>query len=83
MDQDLKYFMDDNKKQRKSQSCALCGSEQNLELHRINLPKIENRKTPKGDYNRNTITLCRECHRSTDGVHGSKNKYKNINLGKL
>ena len=83
LDQGLKYFMDDNKKQRKSQFCALCGSDQNLELHRINPPKIENRKTSKGDYNRKTITLCQECHRSTDGIHGSKNKYKNINLGKL
>ena len=83
LDKDLKYFIDDNKRQRKAQNCALCGSDQNLELHRINPPKIETRKTSKGDYNRKTITLCQECHRSTDGIHGSQNKYKNINLGKL
>jgi len=83
LNQDLNYFIDDNKKQRKSQFCALCGSDQNLELHRINPPKIEKRKTPKRDYNRKTITLCQNCHRSTDGIHGSKNKYKDLNLGKL
>lgn len=80
---ELTYFIDENKQNRKAQNCALCGSDQNLELHRINPPKIEKRETPKGDYNRKTITLCQECHRSTDGIHGSQNKYKDINLGKL
>jgi group II intron reverse transcriptase/maturase len=83
LNKDLKYFIDDSERQRKSQFCALCGSDQNLEIHRINPPKIEMRKTPKGDYNRKIITLCQECHRSIDGIHGSQNKYKNINLGKL
>jgi group II intron reverse transcriptase/maturase len=83
LEKELKYFIDDNKRNRKAQFCALCGSDQNLELHRINPPRIETRKTPKGDYNRKTITLCQECHRSTDGIHGSQNKYKNLSLGKL
>jgi hypothetical protein len=83
LEKELKYFIDDNKRNRKAQNCALCGSDQNLEIHRITPPKIQKRKTPKGDYNRKTITLCRECHRSTDGIHGSQNKYKDINLGKL
>jgi hypothetical protein len=83
LEKELNYFIDENKRNRKAQFCALCGSDQNLELHRINSPKIEKRETPKGDYNRKTITLCQECHRSTDGIHGSQNKYKDINLGKL
>ena len=66
----LNYFIDDSKRQRKSQSCDLCGSDQNLELHRTNPPQIEKRKTPKGDYNRKTVTLCQECHRSASGIHG-------------
>ena len=70
LNQGLNYFIDDSKRQRKSQSCALCGSDQNLELHRINPPKIEKGKTPKGNYNRKTITLCQECHRSASGIHG-------------
>ena len=83
LEKELKYFIDENKKNRKAQNCALCGSDQNLELHRINPPKIEKRETPKGDYNCKIITLCQECHRSTDGIHGSQNKSKDINLGKL
>ena len=83
LEKELKYFIDENKKNRKAQFCVLCGSDQNLELHRINPFKTEKRETPKGDYNRKTITLCQECHRSTDGIHGSQNKYKDINLGKL
>ena len=71
LEKELKYFIDENKRNRKAQFCALCNSDQNLELHRINPPKIENRKIPKGDYNRKTITLCQECHRSTDGIYGS------------
>lgn len=63
---------------------SLCGSVDQLELHKINPLKIENRKTFKGDYNRTTITLCRECHKSTDESSiGRKNKYKDIYLGKL
>lgn len=81
--QDIKFVIDDNKRKRKAQSCALCGAKENLELHRINPPKISSRKTPKGDYNRKTITLCVTCHRSTHGIHGSQNKFKNIDLGKL
>ena len=83
LEKELKYFIDENKRNRKARNCALCGSDQNLELHRINPPKIEKRETLKGDYNRKTITLCQECHRSTDGIHGSQNKYKNRNLGKV
>ena len=83
LEKELKYFINNNKRNRKAQSCALCGSDQNLELHRINPPKIEKRETPKGDSNRKTIILCQECRRSTDEIHGSQNKYKDINLGKL
>jgi group II intron reverse transcriptase/maturase len=61
----LNYFMDDSKRQRKLQSCALCGSDQNLKLHRINPPQIEKCKTSKIGCNRKTITLCQECHRSS------------------
>jgi len=77
------YFSSENKSARKKSLCALCGSTDNLELHRINPPRVENRKTPKGDYNRKVITLCRQCHRSSHGIHGTKNKYKDVNLGKL
>lgn len=83
LEKELKYFIDDNKRNRKARFCALCGSDQDLELHRINPPRTEKRETPKGDYNRKTITLCQKCHRSTDGIHGSQNNYKDINLGKL
>lgn len=62
LEKELKYFLDENKRNRKAQICALCGSDQNLELHRINPPKIKKRETPKGDYNRKTINLCQECH---------------------
>ena len=79
----LKYFIDDSERQRKSQFCALCNSDQKLKIHRINLPKIETRKTPKENYNHKIIILCQECHRSTDGIHESQNKYRNIKLGKL
>lgn len=83
LDKKVDYVTDDNKRKRKSQKCALCGTEENLELHRINPPKLEKRTNPKGDYNRKTITLCQSCHRSTDGIHGSQNKFKDVNLGKL
>lgn len=83
MNTDIAFVVDDKKQKRKVQKCALCGSVEELELHRINPPKVEKRKTPKGDYNRKVITLCKSCHRSTHGIHGSKNKYKDINLGKL
>lgn len=63
---------------------CLCGSTENLELHRIYPPKIEKRAPgAKGDYNCLTLTLCQTCHRSEIGVHGKFNKYKNVNLGKL
>jgi group II intron reverse transcriptase/maturase len=70
LNQDLDYFIGDSKRQSKSQSCALCGSDRNLELHRINLSKVEKRKTSKGDFNRKTITLCQECQKSASGTHG-------------
>jgi 5-methylcytosine-specific restriction endonuclease McrA len=77
------YYGNESKEKRKDTQCALCGSTEELELHRINPPKKINRKTPVGDYNRNTVTLCRSCHRSSHGIHGKKNKYKEVNLGKL
>jgi hypothetical protein len=81
--QELKFVTGENKSKRKAHSCALCGAEENLELHRIYPPKIENHKTSVGDYNRKTITLCINCHRSTHGIHGSQNLFKDTNLGKL
>lgn len=77
------FISSENKSSRKENACVLCGSTENLELHRIHPPKIESRKIPKGDYNRKVITLCMECHRSSTGIHGTKNKYKDINLVKL
>ena len=71
LNKDILYVIDDNKRKRKAQKCALCGAEENLELHRINPPKMDKRETPKGDYNRKTITLCITCYRSTHGIHGS------------
>ncbi len=77
------YHGDESKSKKKDTECALCGSTEQLELHRINPPKKINRKTPAGDYDRKTITLCRSCHRSSHGIHGKENKYKEVNLGKL
>jgi hypothetical protein len=43
-------------------------------LHRINPPKIEKLKTPKGDHNHKTITLCQECHKAAHGIRVLQNK---------
>ncbi len=83
LDEPIKYTGLDSKNKRKARECALCSATQELELHRINPPQVGKRKTPKGDYNRKTITLCMSCHRSSHGIHGTQNKFKDLNLGKL
>jgi ribosomal protein S14 len=70
LSQNLNHFIDDSKRQRKSQLCALCGRDQNLELHRIDLSRIEKRKTLKRDSNSKTIIICKECNRPAGGIHG-------------
>lgn len=62
-----RFYQNEKKAGKKGKSCALCGTTKNLELHRITPPKIENRKPDtKGDYNRKTVTLCVNCHQSTE-----------------
>jgi hypothetical protein len=80
---DREFVRNEEKEARKGTQCSLCGSTDNLELHRINPPKVSQRSSSNGDYNRETITLCQSCHRSSYGIHGKQNKYKDINLGKL
>lgn len=72
LNKDIVYVSDDNKRKRRAQRCALCGVEENLKLYRINPPKIEENKNPRGGtYNRKVITLCVSCHRSTCGAQRS------------
>ena len=74
----------EKRENKKGNICALCGTTENLELHRIYPPKIEKRAPgTKRDYDRLTLTFCQTCHRSEIGIHGKFNKYKNVNLGKL